>query len=58
MLIVLEVTIVKRASEVPGKIGDPKALNSDAGSERPVPQPQQNGQGGSCGSNQNMTGNF
>ena len=49
MLIVLDIAVIKRASEVAGKIGDPKSL-SDAGAEKPQknggPTAQQNEGGG------------
>jgi len=42
VLIVLEVTVIKPGSEVPGRIGNPKNVNENSSSDR---QPQQNGTG-------------
>ncbi|XP_073256997.1 replication protein A 70 kDa DNA-binding subunit-like [Porites lutea] len=55
VLIVMELTVLKPASEVMGKIGDPKPFNTDSAQK----QPQQNGNGpqhntsGSTGQQQN-----
>jgi len=38
---VMELTVLKHASEVMGKIGDPKPFNTDSAQK----QPQQNGNG-------------
>ena len=43
VLIVLEVTIIKPGSEVPGRIGNPKNVNENSSSDRQ--QQQQNGTG-------------
>ena len=43
VLIVLEVTVIKPGSEVPGRIGNPKNINDNSNSDR---QPQQNGTSG------------
>ena len=41
VLIVMELTVLKPASEVTGKIGDPKPFSTDSAQK----QPQQNGNG-------------
>lgn len=46
VLIVLEVTVIKPGSEVPGRIGNPKNVNENSNSDR---QPQQNGTGAQHG---------
>ena len=43
VLIVLEVTIIKPGSEVPGRIGNPKNVNENSSNDRQ--QQQQNGTG-------------
>ena len=49
VLIVLEVSVIKPANEVRGKIGDPKSINTDSAQQQ---QLQQNG----SGPHQNMSG--
>ena len=46
VLIVLELSVLKAAHEVMGKIGDPKPLTTDSkGDQQHQQQPQQNGSG-------------